>query len=417
MKDKKVMVGFPASRETQVNWKNYRTTKEHLAWGHVNMGAIHPVLQVPRAGDVFHWNDKHDATFLDGMEITSFGKTMTARECFKDANKDSIIITKGNDILFEEYYNSSSKTKHHVWYSMTKSLTATIFGSIKDKHNIKLDDLASKYVKELQTGDSGYARTTVSHVLNHTTALSLKEEYADPNSAMVKHYLPIGLMYATPGLEYWPDINKKEMLSAYDFLVKYIKEDKNLKPGDKFEYASMNADMLSWIMVRVENKGMEEIVSEVLWQKLGAENDAVFWTDTALMPIATCGFNTTGRDAAKFGKLLLDYGKNWKGEQIIPKEWIESITNEDPEITKAWDAKHYEKELKTLWRGYKNMWWIINAKDGEFAAKGIHGQMIYINRKNNVVISVFSSEFVSSNTANEKTKRSFDLIAKIGQSL
>ncbi len=417
MKNKKVMDGFPSSRDKQVNWKNYQSTNDHLSWTHSNMGAILPVIQVPRAGDVFYWNEKHNENLLDGIQITSFNKTLSADECFKDANVDSILITKGNDILFEQYFNFASKTKHHVWYSMTKSLVAVTFGKIKEKHNIEIDDLVSKYIKEIKEGQSGFGRTKIINVLNHASGLSVKEEYSDKESLMVKYFLPVGLMVPSLGIEYWPDLQTTKILGSYDFIAKFIEEDPKLIPGEKFEYASSNADALGWIMTRLENKGLEEIISEVIWQKLGAENDGVFWSDRCLLPLATGGFNTTARDAAKFGKLVLDYGKNWKGEQIISKEWIEQITKEDEENKKAWDANLYEKKRNTLFTGYQNMWWLINPQDGEFAAIGIHGQMLYINRKRNVVISLFSSAKSSSNLEYQKTKRSFDLITKIGRSL
>ena len=38
------------------------------------------------------------------------------------------------------------------------------------------------------------------------------------------------------------------------------------------------------------------------------------------------------------------------------------------------------------------MWWILDADKGEFAAVGIHGQIIYINRSTNTVIAQFSSQ-------------------------
>ncbi len=417
MKKKKVMDGFPSSREKQINWNNHRSTDDHLSWTHANMGSVFPVIQVPRAGDVFYWNEKHDKTLFDNIEGTILNKSKPAKQCWKEANVDSVIVTKGNDILFEQYFNSSSKTKHHVWYSMTKSLVAIAFGVIKDKHNIKLDDMVSKYIKEFKKADLGFGRTKILNVLNHTSALNVKECYADVNSVMFKYFLPVGLMIPLETIDYWPELKTTEILGSYDFACKFVKEDSKLIPGEKFEYGSVNGDVLGWIMVRTENKGLEEIISEIIWQNIGAENDGVFWTDRALLPIATGGFNTTARDAVKFGKLVLDYGKNWQGKQIIPKAWIEQITNKDEVNQKAWDISLENKESDSLFNGYKNMWWLINQQDGEFAAVGIHGQMIYINRKTNVVISLFSSAPVSSTSKYEQTKRSFDSIVKLGRSI
>ena len=44
------------------------------------------------------------------------------------------------------------------------------------------------------------------------------------------------------------------------------------------------------------------------------------------------------------------------------------------------------------WQAYHNMWWILDADAGEYCAVGIHGQVIYINRKADTVMTWFSSQ-------------------------
>jgi CubicO group peptidase (beta-lactamase class C family) len=38
------------------------------------------------------------------------------------------------------------------------------------------------------------------------------------------------------------------------------------------------------------------------------------------------------------------------------------------------------------------MWWILDAEKGEYAAVGVHGQVIYINRSTGFVVAQFSSQ-------------------------
>jgi CubicO group peptidase (beta-lactamase class C family) len=44
------------------------------------------------------------------------------------------------------------------------------------------------------------------------------------------------------------------------------------------------------------------------------------------------------------------------------------------------------------WVAYHNMWWVLDAEAGEYCAVGIHGQVIYINRKADTVMVWFSSQ-------------------------
>ncbi|MDE0757584.1 MAG: hypothetical protein OSB45_05435 [Pseudomonadales bacterium] len=44
------------------------------------------------------------------------------------------------------------------------------------------------------------------------------------------------------------------------------------------------------------------------------------------------------------------------------------------------------------WKYYKNMWWILDSGEGEYAAVGRHGQVICINRSTGLVVAQFTSQ-------------------------
>ena len=51
-----------------------------------------------------------------------------------------------------------------------------------------------------------------------------------------------------------------------------------------------------------------DFIRQNIWAPLGAEHDGVFTTDVSFAPIATGGFNSTLRDAARFGLMALNDG-------------------------------------------------------------------------------------------------------------
>ena len=63
------------------------------------------------------------------------------------------------------------------------------------------------------------------------------------------------------------------------------------------------------------------------------------------------------------------------------------------------------------WQAYKNMWWILDASQGEYAAVGVHGQTIYINRSANLVIAWFSSQ-AGASAANNLEYRSKMIVTR-----
>ena len=52
------------------------------------------------------------------------------------------------------------------------------------------------------------------------------------------------------------------------------------------------------------------------------------------------------------------------------------------------------------WIAYRNMWWVLDDTTGEYCAVGVHGQVIYINRRADTVMAWFSSQPVASAAGN-----------------
>jgi len=142
---------------------------------------------------------------------------------------------------------------------------------------------------------------------------------------------------------------------------------------------------------------LQDFIQERIWSQLGAEHDAFIAVDRAFMPVATGGMASTVRDAALFGQMILNRGAVGK-EQIVPATWVDRSLDVSPRDKQK--MKNNPKYQADSWSAYKNMWWILDAEQGEYAAVGVHGQVIYINRRANVVIAWFSSQPVASASRN-----------------
>ena len=91
------------------------------------------------------------------------------------------------------------------------------------------------------------------------------------------------------------------------------------------------------------------------------------------------GLNMRTRDYARFG-LMIEQGGRWQGQQIVPEDWITASTQAS--------APTAEGAI-----GYGYQWWIPEgASDGEFMARGIYGQYIYIDRARGVVIATNAAD-------------------------
>jgi len=98
--------------------------------------------------------------------------------------------------------------------------------------------------------------------------------------------------------------------------------------------------------------------------------------DRAGVNTAGWGLNLTTVDMAKIGHLYLN-GGIWEGKQIVSTEWMHESTKE-----------HSRCNQRKLSYGY--LWWIIDEKQHIYAAMGDGGNMIYVNTKKKIVVSIAS---------------------------
>ena len=152
---------------------------------------------------------------------------------------------------------------------------------------------------------------------------------------------------------------------------------------------------------------MADLLSQQIWQKLGAENDAYFMVDSIGTESGGAGLNTTLRDLARFGEMIRNKGR-FNGQQIVPAEAV-------ADIEKGGDKEKFAKAgYKTLpgW-SYRDMWWQTRNENGAFEARGIHGQAIYIDPKAEMVIVRYASHPYAANAANDPvTLPAFAAVAK-----
>ena len=166
-------------------------------------------------------------------------------------------------------------------------------------------------------------------------------------------------------------------------------------------------DCLGWIIARVTGHSIAQLLSERIWSKIGAEQDAYFSIDSLGTPFAGGGLNLGLRDMARFGELIRNDGKIGDFE-IIAKAVVD-------DIRKGGDPEKFKKAGYHMLRGwsYRNMWWMTHNDHDAFMARGVHGQRLYIDPKAEMVIARLASHPIAGNAANDPTTiPAFDALAQ-----
>jgi CubicO group peptidase (beta-lactamase class C family) len=106
---------------------------------------------------------------------------------------------------------------------------------------------------------------------------------------------------------------------------------------------------LGWVISRVTGRSVAQLLSELIWRKLGAEQDAYFSADAIGTPFAGGGLNSGLRDLARFGELMRSGGK-FNGQQVIPRAAVD-------DIRKGGDHMRFAKAGYKLLKGcsYRNI--------------------------------------------------------------
>jgi len=126
-------------------------------------------------------------------------------------------------------------------------------------------------------------------------------------------------------------------------------------------------------------RSVTDLLSEKIITPMGLEYAPYYVTDGAGVAFVLGGLNLTTRDYARMGQMFLQNGR-YNGQQIVPADWVAAST--------APSAPTTEGQI-----GYGYQWWIPqDATEGEFMARGVYGQYIYINRADGVVIATNAAD-------------------------
>ncbi len=332
-----------------------------------------------------------DAGIDGGVEFLPLGgkAPMTWRDAFDANYTDGILVLHQGRVVYERYDGCLDEHTLHGAMSVTKSLTGGLLGEVLVAEG-SLDEtaLVGDIIPELAR--SAFGDATVRQVLDMTTALDYSEDYSDPDAEV--------WTYARAGSPYLVSEQREGPPRSYFDYLKTVRKDG--EHGEAFGYKTINSDVVGWLIARTTGGvSVADYFSERIWSKIGgAEREAFYTVDSIGTPFAGGGFNATLRDMARIGLLVLNEGK-WAGEQIIPAQAIASIRNGGDRAVFA-KARY---ELLDGW-SYRGMWWISHDDHGgAFAARGVHGQTIWIDPAADMVIVRFASNPVAGNAANDPT--------------
>lgn len=326
------------------------------------------------------------------------GNKTTVDDWFNNSYSDAIVVLHKGKIVYERYENQMKPSTPHLLFSVTKSFTGLMAAQLAHEGKIDPNALVTQYVPEL--AGSAWGDMKVREVMDMTGAVRFREIYTDPTTEIFGYSWASGLLPKPPGYQ--------GKTNVYDFLKTLQKEGEH---GSGFTYRTVHSEVLGWIVSRVTNKHWADLMSESIWQKLGMEEDGHVIVDSVGTPLQGAGLNATARDLARFGEMLRRGGE-FNGQRIFAKAVLDDtfVKGGDPEKFKAGGMPF------RAGYSYRNQWWMLHNSDGAYEASGIHGQMIHINPKAEmVVVKLASHPVAGAGFTHPMTLRAWAALAKAVQ--
>jgi CubicO group peptidase (beta-lactamase class C family) len=286
---------------------------------------------------------------------TALSDAFTDTDPTKPKNTLAVIVIYDGQIVGEKYAPGVEQNSMLMGWSMTKSLTNAIMGTLVKSGRLTLDQRAP--VAEWQNDER--------------KNISLND-----------------LMHASSGLEW----NESYFLPG-DFHNMFIHSDDKggyaaskraqYKPNEMFEYSSGTSNLLSKIIRQtVGDSVYHRYPYEHLFYKIGMHHTLIEPDASGTFVGSSYGY-ASARDWARFGLLFLNDGI-WNGERLLPEGWVKYSSTP----ARAADIGQYGAQ-----------WW-LNAgasndparcyhpglPNEEYGAEGFEGQYVFIFPSRKLVI-------------------------------
>lgn len=246
-------------------------------------------------------NADHKDTIFSNIDYKKLKETIDT--IFNSRNQTrSVLVVYKDKIVFEKYDTGFTKESKQLGWSMTKSITSTLFGILNCKRKINFQQ--NNLFPEWENDDR--KNITIHNLLQMNSGLEWEEDYNTIS-----------------------DVTKMLFLEK-DMTKVQVNKPLIGKPNESWNYSSGTTNLLSGIL-RSQFDTHQEYLDfwyEVLIDKIGM-NSMIIETDMSNHYVGSSYAWATARDWAKLGLLYLHNGE-WNGEHLFDQDWVTYATTPTP---------------------------------------------------------------------------------------
>ena len=264
----------------------------------------------------------------------------------------ALMVLKDGKVIYEETDPAHTIDEKHVMWSASKTFTATAVGFAVQDGLLRTSDRMVDIIGDLcpQDRPEWMDEITVWHLLTMSAGIAGENSSQHCRRGKLKDWA-------------------REILAA----------PMHFRPGDYFQYNSMESYLLSVIVSRVTGERLDKYLEHKLFGPLGISD---WWWEISPQDYAAGGWGLfiSAESLAKMGQFMLQRGV-WNGERLLDAAWFDEAMS--PQI-----MQYKNKEKKGSGegnQGYGYQMWCCT--HGAYRLDGAWGQYaIIIPEKNAVVV-------------------------------
>ncbi|WP_306204533.1 serine hydrolase domain-containing protein [Actinoplanes sp. RD1] len=288
----------------------------------------------------------------------------TLAELHRRTFTTAFVVLHHGRIVHESYPGAFAGPRTRMQlFSLSKSVTSMLVGiAVADGHIGSVKDLVIDYRPDFR--GTAYDGVTIAELLDMSSGVGDLEIWDVPGS-IIRSF-------------------ERAVLNGGDVPAIVRSAPRTANPGERFNYSTLDAQLLGWVLEAATGQTLAAYASEQLWRRIGAERDAYYGL-TRSHPRTAIGagaFNATARDLARLGLLMAHDGRI-AGRQIVPRDWARRSRGADlPHLAVgALGPSGYDHY------GYANQWWTLGDSCFQaFTGLGVHGQYLFVDPVADVVV-------------------------------
>lgn len=260
------------------------------------------------------------ASMPSGMQVDSNSNSQTLLNYLFNNNDygvregprtDGVLIVQNHKLIFEKYARGYGPKQKHILWSVSKTITALLYGvAIKEK-KVHLDQSICDFVA---MNSEEKCLITVRDLLTWSSGLDWNEEYE--NASELRKSSVVAMLYGEGGQDMATFVKNQILLP-------------NTKPGEKWRYSSGDTLLAAQVLGEIyKGQDLRQVVNEKFFAPLEVTDWSGESDDRGVLGGAFY-FYLTLPDMVKVGELILSNGK-YNGHEIVKPDFIQFMKEIPP---------------------------------------------------------------------------------------